>query len=157
MYWLLCASTMCHTGAASAKRVKLTDPPAAPVVAAGLLGATLGAALLGAAVADGAADADALGATLGAALLAAAVADADALGAVLGAVLGALDGCAEAGSCVAAGGAHAPNTSMKTAVNTGSFLRIPTLLRLTRRLTDPDGLPLEGDSAAASAPLRRRA
>src|SRR3954453_5083264 len=114
MYWLLCASTMCQTGAASAKRVKLRDPPVPPAVDADALGATLGAALLAAAVADGAANADALGVTLGAALLASAVGDADALGAGLGAGLGALDGCAGPGSCWSAGVEHAPSTSMTT-------------------------------------------
>src|SRR5947207_10548207 len=44
MYWLLCASTVWNTGLASAKRLMLTDPPAAPDAAA-LLAATLGAAL----------------------------------------------------------------------------------------------------------------
>jgi hypothetical protein len=96
--------------------VKLTVPPVAPAGAV-LLAAAVGAALLAAAV--------------GAALLAAAVGAAlAAVGAALAAV-GAVDGGAAEGAVVAAGVLeHAPSTKANTAIKTGSFLRIPTLLRL---------------------------
>src|SRR5687768_13006708 len=45
MYWLLCASTVWKTGAASAKRVKLTDPPVAAALAGADAGAVDGPAL----------------------------------------------------------------------------------------------------------------
>jgi hypothetical protein len=122
MYWLLWASTVWKTGLASAKRVKLTDPPVAPDGAA-LLAATDGAALLGAAL---------LGAAVGAVVGAL-------VGAVVGAAVGAVVGAAvmtavvgaAVGAVVAAGvDEHAPSTSARMANRLGSFLRIPTLLRL---------------------------